>query len=132
MIVTASEFKKMKIKKKRKNKYNAKSKIYNGRKFQSTFEADYARMLDLRKSAHDPTIKVMEVEHQVPFQIVVAGKKICKYVLDFKFTTADGLTHFIDTKGSPETVTAESKLKIKLVEVLYDIHIRLVYKSQWK
>jgi len=101
-----------------RNKYGAKKTEYNGIKYDSKKEAEFARKLDLtRKSLNS---NILDVERQVPFEIRLNGIKICKYLLDFKVTYNSGEVEYIDVKGMKTPVY---RLKKKLVEAQYGIKI---------
>ena len=111
--------KKLKQKKKpKRNKYGAVKTEYNGFKYDSKKESEYARKLDLLRKAKGND-QVLDVERQVPYQITVNDVKICKYVLDFKVTYPNRV-ECVDVKGM---VTAVYKLKKKLVKAVHDIDI---------
>jgi hypothetical protein len=103
------------------SKYHNKRTVYEGQTFMSKREAGYARTLDALKYAKDPKEKVVSYETQVPFQIELNGKKICKYIADFVVKYKDGHTEVVDPKGFK---TALYRLKKKLVEAQYGIEIK--------
>jgi hypothetical protein len=86
--------------KKSGNKYGAKRTEYNGRTFDSKKEAAYAQQLDLCRKAANPSDRVTGVEYQIPMVLEVNGKKIGKYVLDFRVTYADKRVEHVDVKGA--------------------------------
>lgn len=102
------------------NKFKAIKTIYDGFKYDSKREAEYAKKLDLLKRSFKPSEKVLGYRRQVPYPIIVNGKHICVYKLDFLVTYADGREEAVDTKGYR---TDTYKLKKKLVESLYPITI---------
>jgi hypothetical protein len=102
------------------NKYSAKPTIYNGKKFPSIKEANYCKRLDISMKATSEKERVIKYEMQVPFEVVVSGAKICKYLLDFKVYYADGSIEFIDVKG---VKTPVYRIKKKLVEAIHGIKI---------
>lgn len=104
----------------RRSKYGNVHTEYNGRIYHSAKEAEYAKMLDTLRRATDDKDRVIRVETQVPFRIRVKGKPICKYLLDFKVTYADGRVEYVDVKGVRTDVY---KLKKKLVEALFPVTI---------
>lgn len=106
----------------KRSKYGNKKTEYNGRLYDSKKEAAYAQELDLLKSAKNPLDRVLSWEPQIPFLIEINGKKICKYVLDFRVEYEDRLEH-IDVKGVRTDVY---KIKKKLVEAIYGIVIKEV------
>jgi len=102
------------------SKYRNVQTEYGGRQFMSKKEAEYAMQLDYMRKATSPRDKVVEWVPQVPFQVVLNGKKICKYIADFKVTYADGRVEIVDVKGVRTDVY---RLKKKLVEAQYGIQI---------
>lgn len=107
----------------RTTKYNNKKTEYGGKTYMSKKEADYAQSLDILKNAANKADRVVSYETQVPYPIVLNGKKICKYLADFKVLYADGRVEVIDVKGFR---TATYRLKKKLVEAVYGIIIKEV------
>lgn len=105
------------------SKYGNIKTEYNGISFMSKREASYAQDLDLSKRAKNPKDKVVSYEVQVPYLIEINGKKICKYLADFKVLYADGHTEVVDVKGFRTDIY---KLKKKLVEATYGIEIKEV------
>lgn len=101
------------------SKYRNVQTEYAGLKFMSKKEAEYAMQLDWQKKAKGKD-KVLEWVPQVPFQVVLNGIKICKYIADFKVTYADGRVEIVDVKGVRTDVY---RLKKKLVEAQYGIQI---------
>lgn len=63
--------------------------------------------------------KIKDLKLQVKFPILIKGdaKPICTYIADFAYTDVEtGERRVLDYKGNKEAVTAEFKLKKKLVE----------------
>ncbi len=83
-------------------------------------EAHYAMELDFRKKAVKPNERVVSYEEQVPFQVIMNEKKICKYLADFRVLYADGHIEIIDVKGVRTNIYS---LKKKLVEAQYGVEI---------
>jgi hypothetical protein len=96
----------------RKNKYNAKSSVYNGSYYHSIKEADYAQELDLRVKAKD----IKSWRRQIPFDLKVNGFKICRYVLDFEITHTNGDIELIEVKGMETDLW---RFKRRLLEATY-------------
>lgn len=94
------------------NKYGARSAVYNGRTYHSTAEARYARELDMR--VQGKLIKSWVPQVRCP--LIVNGKKIATYILDFLVTHHDGTLEYIEVKGM---MTDVASIKIKLFEALY-------------
>mgnify|MGYP000025146300 CR=1 FL=1 len=78
-----------------KNKYNAKSKEYGGKRYDSIKEARYAEELDWLVKAK----KIQGWERQVKIDLKVNGKHICNYYCDFKVIHNDGSIEFAEVKG---------------------------------
>jgi hypothetical protein len=104
----------------KKSKYGNIKTEYDGYLYMSKREAQYAQQLNVLMKAKNIKNKVISFEKQVPFVIEVNGKKICKYLADFKVLYADGHEEIIDVKGMKTSIY---KLKKKLVEALYNIKI---------
>jgi hypothetical protein len=118
-----SEYLKTNPRQDRKSKYGNLKTEYDGYVYMSKKEANYAQQLDYLKKAKDPRDKVISFERQVPFQIILNGVKICKYMADFKVIFGDGHIEIIDVKG---VRTQTYRLKKKLVEAQYGIVIKEV------
>lgn len=99
------------------NKYNAKRVKIDNIWFASMHEASrYQELMLLQRAG-----QIQDLELQVPFAIVVNGKKICKYLADFRyFDVASGKVVTEDAKGYANQLY---KLKKKLVEAMYDVQI---------
>lgn len=104
----------------RHSKYGNLKTEYNGYIYMSKKEADYAQELDYNRKERRIGKRVVSFTRQVPFQITINGKKICKYLTDFKVLYADGHEEIIDVKG---VRTQMYSLKKKLVEAQYGITI---------
>lgn len=91
---------------------NAKKQEYNGFRYDSGFEANYARELDLRVKAKD----IKSYDKQVNLDLIVNGYIVCQYRIDFIIHHNDGITEYIECKGYQTDVW---KLKWKLFESLY-------------
>jgi len=79
----------------KRNKYNAKIKEYNGRKYHSALEANYAMELDLRKKAGE----IKKIIPQYKIDIRVKGKHICNYYMDFRLDMPDNSIEMHEVKG---------------------------------
>lgn len=98
------------------NKYGNRKTIYRGEKYDSAKEAHYALDLDLLILGK----VVTSYERQVPYILTANGKKIGKYLLDFKVLYGDGHIEYVDVKGMK---TALYKWKKKHVEAEHGITI---------
>lgn len=84
----------------RANKYNAKSTVYNGRRYHSKLEARVAQELDLRLKAGE----FVEVVPQYRIKLYVYlpdGKKadLFTYICDFRCERPDGTYLLVEAKG---------------------------------
>jgi len=96
----------------RQNKYGNKGKFYNGRMYDSTFEANYAETLDWRKKAGE----IQEIVPQFKLELRVDDDHIANYYVDFKVVLSDGTVEFHEVKGFE---TAEWKIKWRLAQSIY-------------
>lgn len=93
------------------NKYGAIPETVNGVRFASKREARRYRELLLLVAAREITGLVL----QPKFDLIVANKKVCKYIGDFLYTERG--KHVVeDVKG---VETALFRLKWKIVKALY-------------
>lgn len=100
---------------------------YDGRTYDSRKEASFAAGLDQAKLASHPAERVKEWIPQVRFELAVNGILICKYVLDFKVTYADGTTRYVDVKGRKDGVPYNLfTLKKRLMLAVHNITIEEV------
>jgi len=117
-------------KKGKRNKFNAKKIIYNKVIYDSKKEAHYRMQLDLQRRAKNKKDRVISVEEQVRYDIILPCKLnkkdmlMCFYLLDFKVEYADGRIEHIDVKGTTKgCVYQHFRLKKKLVQAQYGITI---------
>lgn len=103
------------------NKYGNKITEYNGKKYHSKKEADYAVELDMLLSARNDAQRVVKYETQVKYRLEVNGVLIASYILDFKVWYADGRVEYVDVKGVRTPVYA---MKCKLMEAIHGIIIK--------
>jgi hypothetical protein len=106
------------------NKFGAKKTIVGDLKFDSKKEADYYCILVMQKRAKNLSERVLDIELQPRYDIIVNNNKIGFYKADFKVKYADGTVKVIDVKGLKQGSAYQLfKLKKKLVEALYNITI---------
>jgi len=96
-----------------KSKYGNKTKIYNGRAYDSIREATHAEELDWRMKAGE----IKEIIPQFRISLDVAGTHIANYFVDFKVITKDDSVEYHEVKGFETEVW---RLKWKLFEALLD------------
>lgn len=96
----------------RRNKFGARKTRYNGTIYASKREALYARDLDLLVKGK----KLKRWEAQIAIPMVINGKKVCTYNIDFVEYDMDDKPTFVEVKGFE---TAVFKLKWRLFDALY-------------
>ena len=97
---------------KRKNKFNAKKKLYNGRYYDSILEADYAEQLDWRIKAEE----IKEVITQYKISLDINSDHIANYYMDFKVILSDGTIEMHEVKG---VETDLWRMKWRMAKALY-------------
>lgn len=108
---------------KRKHKYGAEKKEYNGRKYDSKGEADYAKKLDFRKSIGE----IKEIIPQYKIEIAINGIHICHWFVDFKVIFPNGKVEFHEYKGMETDIF---KLKHRLAKAMYPDYKFIVIKDK--
>lgn len=73
------------------------ARTYNSVLYDSKAEAAYAAELDLRKR----TKLIRDWQRQIPFELIVGGKRICRHRVDFRVIEMDGSYTYIEVKGHP-------------------------------
>jgi len=117
MAISLEDIKKNKKSKRLRHKFGAVRCERDGLKFPSKLERSYYDKLNtLVKSG-----EVLFFLRQVAFDLAGGVRYFC----DFQVFWADGTVDFIDTKGK---FTDISKLKVKQVEDLYPVEIKIVTK----
>lgn len=94
------------------SKYGNRKTEYNGIKYDSKKEAEFAQQLDLLKRAGE----VRSWERQKRISLDINGYHICNYYIDFVVTCADGVEEYVEVKGFETEVW---RLKWKLFEALW-------------
>lgn len=95
------------------NKWStAKQQTYNGQRYDSGFEGQYALELDIRQKAGE----IVKWERQVKIPLIVNGYSIANYYIDFIVYYPDGLKEFVECKGIASEVW---RLKWKIFEATY-------------
>mgnify|MGYP001558328522 CR=1 FL=1 len=99
------------------NKFGARKTEFNGKKFDSKFEASVAKDLELRKKAKD--IKDYETQYKVEMWAYrengLPGFKV-SHKVDFRIHHNDGSYELCEAKG---VETADWKMRRKLLEHLW-------------
>lgn len=96
----------------KKKKYGNKTKLYNGRYYDSIMEANHAEELDWRIKAGE----IKEVIPQFKISLDVEGKHIANYFIDFKVILPDGSEQYHEVKGYETDIW---KMKWKLALALF-------------
>ena len=117
------------------NKYGAIKTEFNGKKYDSKFEAGIAQELDLRLKAHD--IKAVDAQYKVEIPIYRKDGSIASYVrhkVDFRVTNNDGSYTLLEAKGVD---TTDYKWRRKLLEEIWlpehpDYDYEVVYQNRNK
>jgi len=98
-----------------RSKYGAKKTVVDGITFDSQAEATRYGVLKVIQSAG----LITDLRLQVPYQITVNGKKVCRYVADFVYIE-NGKEVVEDVKGMKTPVY---NLKKKLMEAVFGVVI---------
>lgn len=99
------------------NKYGAVKTSIDNIVFDSKREAArYQELLLLQRGK-----AIRDLNLQVPFPVIVNGKKICVYIADFQYI--DVVTNQIVTEDVKGVRTPVYRIKSKLVEALYGVKI---------
>jgi len=116
------------------NKYGAK-KVNN---IYGTFDSmgEYRTWLQLSqlRKAEDPAERVVDLERQVIYPLIVNGVTITKYIADFRVTYADGRVEVIDFKnpylkdgrGKSTPPAQLFNMKVKLMKALHGIDVKIL------
>jgi hypothetical protein len=99
----------------RRSKYGNRKTVVDGFKFDSQAEATRYSVLKILQASG----LISGLRLQVPYQINVNGKKICRYVADFVYIE-DGKEVVEDVKGMKTPVY---NLKKKLMEAVFGVVI---------
>jgi hypothetical protein len=104
----------------RKTKFNNAPQIWNGERYDSKRELEYAMYLygEIEQG------RIRWWRRQVPIQLTVNDQKICKLVVDFLVGFPDGRQEYHEVK-SAATKTPMFNLKLKLLRAL---HPELIYR----
>ena len=110
--------------KQKTNKFNAVRCSFDGETFDSLKELKFYQQLKNQMKASDPAFKVLSIERQPRYDIVISGQKIAFYKADFKVVYADGKIRYFDVKGLKSGSAYQLfRLKKKIIEALYNISI---------
>jgi hypothetical protein len=99
----------------KRSKYGAKKTVVDGITFDSQAEATRYGVLKIVQASG----LIRDLRLQVPYQITVNGKKVCRYVADFVYIESDKEV-VEDVKGMKTPVY---NLKKKLMEAVFGVVI---------
>lgn len=103
----------------KRSKYgNVKTEV-NGLRFDSILEARTWGKLQLLEKAGE----IHDLQRQVPYDLVVNGTKVCRYVADYRWLDKNGMPHVGDAKGH---ITKDFRLKAKLFFALNGFEIEIM------
>lgn len=106
------------------NKFGAIKTIVDDIKFDSKKEANYYSLLLLQKKAKNEADRVVSIELQPRYDIIINKQKIGFYKADFRVNYRFGRTEIVDVKGLKKGSAYQLfRLKKKIVEALYNIEI---------
>lgn len=106
------------------NKFNAKKVQIDGITFDSKKESAFYQRICLLKNAKNINDRVVSIELQPRFDIIINSKKIGFYKADFRVLYADNRVKIYDIKGCKVGAAYQLfRLKKKIVEALYNIEI---------
>jgi hypothetical protein len=107
----------------------AKKTVQAGVKYDSGFEASYARELNLRVKAGD----IEGFDSHVRIPLVVNGYHIADYYIDFVIYHKDGTREYVETKGIK---TRDWALKWKIFEAMMaqepNVKLTLVQQKRFR
>lgn len=103
-----------------RSKYNSVRVRWNDMWFDSIYEMNAAKKLESMRRAKAMRDRVVAIEYQVKFPIVMNKAKICDYIADFVVEFADGRIDVIDAKG---VRTSVYRLKQKMMKAVHGIDI---------
>lgn len=107
------------------SKYHNIKTEYNGIKYDSKKEAQFAQDLDMLKRAGE----IKDWKRQIAFKMVVEGEIICRHYVDFEIEHNDGSKELVEIK-SKSTMTPLWKLKKKLLYALFLKKDNLKYRVE--
>ena len=102
----------------KKSKYSSNPTEYNGVKYASKKEANYAGSLDLLKRAN----AIKEWEREPRFIFHAYGERITTYKIDFKIIHNDNSIEYVEIKGGKSTQTQVWKIRWKFLKAYLKMH----------
>jgi hypothetical protein len=110
-------------------KYRNEPTVYNGVRYDSVKEAQFAGDLDLARHAQGPA-RVASWERQFRIPLIVNHVTVGHMVVDFLVRYTDGRKELVEIK-SPATQTPLFKFKVKILEATWlQDHLDIGYRIQ--
>ena len=106
----------------KKNKFGAIRKVYNGVSYDSTGEANYAALLDLRIKAGE----ILRVERQPKVELHINGVLWRSWRIDFKVFITEEKYEFHEFKG---VETSDYKMKRDAFNIIYPHETLIIIKK---
>lgn len=124
--MTATDYRKQISKVNKRSKYKNIRIELDGYTFDSKAEAEYYKLLKLRKRAKEIKSFLLQPEYLLQEAFEKDGKKYraIYYVADFEITHNDGTIEVVDVKGAP--LTQVFRIKEKLFNAKYPHKLTLV------
>lgn len=98
------------------------ARTYNGRLYASKAERDYAEHLDIVQYAG----LIEHWEPQVVMPLIVNGKRVCNYIVDFKVRDKLGSERYVEIKGYDQP---DAKLKRDFFVACYpDVRLDVLFR----
>lgn len=118
--ISVQEFREFVNKPVKQNKYKNKKVAYDGLTFDS--QKEWRRYVFLKQLVKEN--KINSLSTQVPFEIIVNKKNICKYISDFTYyDSISGKLIVEDVKSEMTRKLSTYRLKKRLVEAIHGIEI---------
>ena len=108
------------------NKYKNQITELDGLKFDSKFEAKVWAELQLQERLGE----ISDLRRQVKYPLVVNGQKVCDLVLDFVYTTKEGLHVYADAKSEATRKNRAYAIKKKLFKAIHNREITEMMKGR--
>lgn len=114
-------------KSKKPNKYFAKPQRVDGEFFHSTGEFKHWCDLQMRQRAKE----ISGLRRQIKYSLDVNGLHVCDYIADFAYFDYTKGPIVADYKHA-KTLTAEARLKLKLMKACHGIDVELCGPIAWQ
>lgn len=109
-----------------RNKYRAIRTTIGDETFDSKTEAERWMELKILERAG----KIADLQRQIPFDLVVNGHLICRYVADYSWADTETGERIVEDCKSPATLTPDFRIKTKLLAALHGIVVSVHMKGK--